>query len=366
MTPFNLFRRKRLSAKCKTALLATMEVQLSAGGDVVGVIRNFVERARLRKHYVADQPLLWELVSNLRGGATISSALRRHLSGTEFALFRAGETAGKLEQACAQAQELGERQRRIQLTIRGAATGPVVYLLSLFFTLYIVASQVVPALAGVLPPKKWTGLAAFVYETSLLASPLGLGLSLGVLALLIFTARYYFPRGTGRTRVLLERYIPLLSMYRDMQGALWVGSFAALLEAGLPDTRILELQAKDGSPWLTERLNRLLGLLRNGFGLGDALMFAGPAALETSRPELGLKFDFPSPEIIDTLASFAGSPEFSTRLLLLRRRWLNDIEQHLKSRINLIGVVIQVAVFIYLILFTLGVNQLQQALPAAA
>jgi hypothetical protein len=177
--------------------------------------------------------------------------------------------------------------------------------------------------------------------------------------------RFLLPRWIGQPRLTAERYVPGFGLYRDLMGALWVGSFATLLQSGLADTRILEMQIAQSNPWLAERLRRVLVLMKNGLGLGEALTYAGPGRFDHDRPEMGVKFDFPSPDAIDDIASFAGFSDFGTRMIAMRDIWLADTEKRLRTRAAATGMVIQMLIFAYFGILTLGINQLSSQIANA-
>jgi type II secretory pathway component PulF len=357
--------RKKLSKACRASLLATMEVQVSAGVDIVMVINKFHDRLRMRRRYIGDQPLLSRVISRIRGGASVAEALKPHLTDNEFAIFAAGEQSGESVQACRLVQALGQQGKRIASALREAMVAPAVYLISLFVTLFVISSQVVPSLASVLPAERWEGLAAVIYASTKLVSPVGIGILILLVAGAAGVVRFLLPRWIGQPRLTAERYVPGFGLYRDLMGALWVGSFATLLQSGLADTRILEMQIAQSNPWLAERLRRVLVLMKNGLGLGEALTYAGPGRFDHDRPEMGVKFDFPSPDAIDDIASFAGFSDFGTRMIAMRDIWLADTEKRLRTRAAATGMVIQMLIFAYFGILTLGINQLSSQIANA-
>lgn len=349
---------RKLSRPCLAALFSTLEVQVGAGIDLQVVVHRFLTRLQKRGRFKRDWPALLAIASSLQGGHSAADALRPHLTASQYLMLATGERSGKLVDACRDVLSLEDRIRRIRVSIRSAFTAPAVYLSVLFATLYIIAHQVVPALAGSLPVSKWQGTAALIYQSTRLVSPTALVVQLVGVACLFILARWLLPHWTGPGRLWAERYIPGMGLYRDLQGAIWLGAFAGLLKVGVPDTHILEMHANQGTPWLAERLVRVRTLMRNGFSLADALLYAGTGRLDLSRPDVGDKFEFPSPSVIDDIAGFAGFAGFEARLLAMRDHWLDDMEVRVQRTARKISVAAQTGIYLYFGIFTAGVNQL--------
>jgi len=361
-----IFRgRTKLSKACRASLLSAIEVQVGAGVDIVVVINKFHDRLKTRGRYAGDRPLLERMISRIRGGMSVAEAFKPHLTDTEFAVFSAGEQSGELVQSCRMVLALSRQGKRIGSALRESMIAPAVYLMSLFATLFVISSQVVPSLSGVLPADRWQGLAAVIYASTKLVSPIGIGILVLLVFGVVWVVRFLLPRWTGVPRVSAERFIPGFGLYRDLMGALWIGSFATLLQSGLADTRILEMQIAQSSPWLAERQRRVLVLMKNGLGMGEALTYAGPTRFDKDMPESGIKFDFPSPDIIDDIASFAGFSDFGSKLISMRNVWLEEMEKRLKARAAAAGMAIQMLIFAYFGILTIGINQLSSQIGSA-
>lgn len=120
-------------------------------------------------------------------------------------------------------------------------------------------------------------------------------------------------RATGHFRVILERFPPW-SIYRDVQGYVWITAFLSLVLAKVPDKEALRIQAVGASPWLKERLDAILtNLTINGLTFPDSLLATG--------------FEFPSPRIIDDVEANWVSKEGYIRLHETATVWANATEQ---------------------------------------
>ncbi|WP_025860507.1 hypothetical protein [Acetobacter papayae] len=150
--------------------------------------------------------------------------------------------------------------------------------------------------------------------------------TLGLIVLMIgtaFVARWSLPRLTGRVRVWLE-VAPPWSVYRDIQGYLWICSFLAQCKIGVADVDVLENQAEDSrSPWLTERLTTLRDMMvTEGVTL--------PRAMEMAR------LHFPNPEIIREIDDVWGDEGDYDTLLAHALIWVNQIEDRTRAQIRVV------------------------------
>jgi len=353
-----------LSRPCKIAMLSVIDTQVNAGVPIDKVITNFYGRLVKRNRFRSDMPAIKKIIAGILGGKSISDVLRPSFSETEYFIFSAGERSGNISEACQQISELDAQGSRISSSLKSAMMVPLVYILSLYVTLYVISTQVVPSLAGILPPDQWMGLAGFIYQSTILIEPAFFVPVIILVVSVILMFRFILPRWTGLSRLKAEKYIPGLSLYRDLMGTLWIGSFSFLLRSGVPDTVILEMQfmqSRDSNAWLSERLRGLLVMMVNGVSFADAALKAGPKG---AGKDVG--FDFPSPDIVDDIASFSGFPDFSGKMLIMRKVWLSNIEKKITSVSNAFSVAIQAVIYIYFAVFTLAVNQLSTQLGGAS
>lgn len=359
------FTKKKLSASTLRALMETLEIQMNAGVEFGQVVQGFLSRAQKRGLYKREQHLLQKIKSRIKaGGCSLSDALKPHLTDTQYMLIASGEQSGHIGTAMNLVMDLEVKKKRIFSTLKSSMTAPFIYLVTLIITLLVISMQVLPAMESILPASKWHGLAAIIYDSTLLLKPSGLGLIFLSVVLLFGVVKFALPNWVGNGRIIAEKYVPGFGLYRDYQGALWIGTFGAMLQAGMADTYVLQVQIKQSNPWMAERLRKILNLMREGFSFGDAVVYAGPGRIDRSRPDKGVKFDFPSPKINDDIANFAGFGGFEQKLLSMRDIWLNQQETSIKSKLGMMGIFVQAIVFGYFILLTLGINQLSSQISA--
>ncbi len=362
---WSVFTKKKLSQRALYAIMETMEIQMNAGVEFGQILQGFLARAQKRGLYKREQPLIQRMISRVKAGSTLSEALQPHLSSTQYILMASGEQSGNVGLTMRLIMDLDGKKKRIVSALKSSMVAPFIYLVTLIITLLVISLQVLPAMESILPASKWKGLAALIYDSTLLLKPAGLGLIALAVVLLFLVVRLALPNWTGSGRLIAEKYIPGFALYRDYQGALWIGTFGAMLQAGMADTHILQTQISQSTPWMAERLRRIWLLMKDGFGFGDAVVYAGPGRIDRARPDRGVKYDFPSPTINDDIANFAGFSGFEQKLLAMRDIWLTQQEKAIQSKLGLLGVSVQGLVFGYFILLTLGINQLSSQISAA-
>lgn len=360
-----IFRKKKISARTLRAMMETLDIQMSAGVEHGQVLTGFLNRAKHRNLYKRDQPFIQRIISKMKAGNSLSESLKPHLSNTEYVLISSGEQSGNVITSMRLIMDLSDQRKRIVSTLRSSLTAPIIYMVTLIITLLIISYQVLPAMESILPASKWTGLAAIIYDSTLLLQPSGMLIIFFAITALVVFIKLALPNWTGTGRLLAEKYIPGFGLYRDYQGALWIGTFGAMLQAGMSDTYILQIQIGQASPWMAERLRRIWLSMKEGFSFGEAVVYAGPKRIDRSRPNSGIKYDFPSPRINDDIENFAGYAGFETKLLTMRNVWLNQQEKDIKTKLGFIGVLVQGLVFGYFILLTMGINELSAQISSA-
>lgn len=134
--------------------------------------------------------------------------------------------------------------------------------------------------------------------------------------LLVVVIVMSMPRWTGTLRKYTDD-IPPWSIYRAIQGAAWMQSFAMLADAGMTYDDILQETARMGTPWLRERLYAARGFLMRGMPVGAAFWATG--------------YNFPSKEVAQDLKAFGARTGFESALGALANEWLKQTVQRVKS-----------------------------------
>ncbi len=353
-------RRKspRLPISVRNRLLEALAWQIPMGLPDTAVLQGVIDSLKKRSKNKRSVPGLEVMLYQLQAGRKLSDVLRPFVGSTQYVILAAGESAGDMAAAIQNILELDAQRNEILRYLYGAMVSPLMYIAALIVTLTIMATQVIPPLSEILPPQQWQGLGRMIYDSTLVVQPRWGLLIVGMVGFGYLSIRNLLPRWTGPLRLRCEQFIPGFGLYRDIQGALWLRSFSAMLRARIPDTVILELQIRDGTPWLRERLSRFLQLMVNGFSFSEALVFAGPGNVPLRQWAKGKTFDFPAPEIADDVATFSGHPNFEMKLMEISDKWVAKLEHNLRRSAGLLATGFQFLIFGYFILMTLGINEI--------
>ena len=294
----------------------------------------------------------------LKNGYTFSQTLEGLVSKEEIAIISAGELGGKLPFALMLILEQHSRTSRLMKTLRQGLASTIGHLSIATAVLWYLASAVIPQLTQAVPPSKARGLVSVLYTVSnavhsigILLVPLVLGISIGLFV-------WSLPRWTGRSRLIAERYFPF-NYYRDLVGYQWLMMFATLLSSGIADVQILEIQAKNASPYLRERITLFFHRLRSGgMSLGDALI----TPIKHGR---GLGMNFPNPDINESIVALYGFANFPERISKLISAWANQIEERTLSLVKSISGGLEILMMLILTLLILAIQDLGSQIGGA-
>jgi nitrate reductase NapE component len=161
-----------------------------------------------------------------------------------------------------------------------------------------------------------------------------------VLILISIVIGWSMSRWTGSSRRYFDG-VPPWSIYRSIQGAGWMQSFAMLAESKVAFERIMLDTSELASPWLKERIVAARHLMvRPGMSVGEALASTG--------------YDFPSKAVALNLKAFGARPSFPDALSEVAEEWFTTIVANMKTASMILGMV-------SLMLSTLGIMWVFQA-----
>ncbi len=321
--------------------------QVENGRPLTAVIEEFRDRLvrRGRKKLAAQ---FNTIAARMRDGKSFAEAMGNSLDDAERSMLSSGEASGALTKAMRLTLEIREIVGRVRRKLMSAMFGPAVYLATLYAVLLIIAIKVVPSFASVLPPSRWTGWGAVMYEMSRLAiSPISAVVAAGLVALtgVMF---WSLPTWDGAVRVWLDQRVPPFSVYRELTGLTWLLSFTALLSTGVPETKALADNARQAKPWLANRLIAIQRGMRNGLDLASALRRSGTG--------------FPSIDLIDEIGSYAAFPDFSAKLNLVAQQYAGKLEKRMTAASTLVGALFTGLMFMAFAVIQLGSNGISSQL----
>ena len=308
-------------------------------------------RARMvRAKKSASAGLVLLITQKLKNGLSFSQSLEGLVSGEELAMIHSGELAGNLPRSLDLILEQRARTTRLKKTLIKGLSAPVFQLLVVCGVLWFIASNVIPQLESVVPMNKARGLVYALFVLSSFVNSLWVLLIPFVLVSSLIALAWSFPRWTGRTRLLAERYFPY-SYYRDLMGYQWLMVFTALLQAGIADVSILQMQSKNASPYLKERLTLFYQRLRSG---GMSLSQAITAPVKHN----GASLDFPNPEINESIIALYGFSNFPERITKLVGQWAEAMETQTLELAKSLGFFLDVLMFVVMSLLAVAINEL--------
>lgn len=322
----NLWLDQRIgfSLKRRLAFYRTLSRKLRNGEMINRVLLNRAEQAEKFSN-VWEARILRRIERILNDeGTTFAYTLQPYIPEDEFTMLLSGEQADDLPSALDMICDTRTRVAALQKEFRGAWVEPAGYIAIVVVTLSIAAQSALPQLARTFEHNgtSSTALSLMLTMTQIGTIPVTLGL-VGLMAGTAFAVRWSLPRMRGRVRVWLE-VAPPWSVYRDIQGYLWICSFLAQCKIGVADVDVLENQAEESrSPWLTERLS----------ALRDTMVDEGvtlPRAMDMTR------LNFPNPEIVREIDDVWGDEGDYDTLLTHSLIWVNQIEDRTRAQIRVV------------------------------
>lgn len=287
------------------------------------------------------------IVSN---GKPLGRAMRSWIPQTDMVLIEAGEESGKLAEAFDNACFIAESTSRIRSAVIAGVTYPILLLFGAFALMGFFGTQVFPAFDDVWGRENWQGIAG---QMAMLSDFVATGLLpvMGVLFAFGLAVFFSLPRWTGQVRRSADK-LPPYSIYRLVNGSSFLLSMAAMINAGMRIPEALEVSLRNASPWMQERLRRILHHLRSGSDFGESLY--------------RLNMDFPDVETVNDLRTYATLQDFDQAMDRIARANIDETVERITAQSKImknIGIILVGLVFAWIAvgLFTLQ-NQMLQAL----
>ena len=287
--------------------------------------------------------------SRIANGHPLGLALLGFAGYEEIMLIAAGQASGKLVDSLRLVVELLEARRKIVAAAVSALTFPILMALAYMATLWVVARYVMPMLAMLSNPAKWTGMAAMLYTASSFVNSVWgiLALVAGIALMGVFF--WSLPNWTGPLRVRFDRFPPW-SMYRLTVGAVWLYTVSIFMRSKTPLARILNdmLSSESTTPYLRERVQAILENSQEGETFGQALHMS--------------EMHFPDPAIVDDLRVFSELPGFEDQLSEMSQDWLTDGVERIQAQGKILNAVCIVLLLVFIIGFAFAAISLQSQL----
>ena len=291
------------------------------------------------------------ILRNMASAHGMGTALTGLATQEEIMLIASGQKAGKLYESLVLAAELLQARQAILRAVLSAVTYPL-FLMGLCVTLLIVVSvQVIPQLAILSSPERWTGAAGILYAvSSFVNSWTGLVALSGTAALLVCML-VTLPSWTGPRRLMMEN-LPPWSIYRLTVGSVWLFTLATMMRSGMSLSQSLDemMSSKNTTPYLRERVQGIRRCSRHGENLGEAMQNSGLA--------------FPSTELVDDIVVYARMPGFQNRVHELADQWMDEGVEMIQRNAKVLNSLFLVLIIVQVAGLALAVVSLQsQLLP---
>ncbi len=340
--------RLAFSWPIREMLYRHIATQVSNGVSVEVALDTFRARLQRRKKPSSDK-IVAKVARSMRNGSTLAGALDSWIPPDEAGIVSGGELSGNLPRALDLIIEAKRRVVRINTALKSSLVSPTIYVLLVYGMLWAIGRFVTPGFVMILPESRAQGLVYGLYVAGDFANSWWVVLPPIVLGILITLVARSLSKWTGPRRIAAEKVFPY-STYRDLNGYIWLMSFATLLRAGVADVEILKRQARQASPWLKERLRAFRLRMDDGASLPSALMAKGRGAMPS--------FLFPNPDIIDDIASMDGFSDFPERISKLAMQWADELESAMLVRAKRFGFAMEMLMYVVMGLLMIAINSM--------
>lgn len=339
--------RKAFNWATRRQFYSHLSAQVENGIDVPKAIEGYAAILAKRKRK-SSAALVENVARRMRlGGMKLHEAISIAVPRDEIALIAGGEMSGEIGKAMDIIIASHDRVEDVVKAYREAIIMPMFYMAMTYVVLWIIGGYVMPQITMTLPKDKVTGLGLMMYQAADLSQSWFAVVPVVLTIVVAMIIRRSLPRWIGARRISAERFFPY-SFYRDIEGFKWLVSFAGMLEAGLTDVKILVQQMKTATPWLKERLFHVhFRMTEGGMALGSAL--------EAESRDLP-PFQFPNPDIIDSLTSVEAFSDFHERVSRITARWSKEIEETSRRRAKTLGFAAEMSVYGIMALLMIAIN----------
>ncbi|WP_235424032.1 type II secretion system F family protein [Citrobacter koseri] len=277
-------------------------------------------------------------------GGTLETTLAQWIPEQEAALISAGYQTGKIAESLRNAITLIAGKQRITSTVVGACIYPIMLLSVAITMLNIIAQRLVPELAKISPPENWHGPVAFLANAALFIRHYGITLAVSILVLLVLMF-VSLPRWTGRWRCYADA-LPPWSVYRTLQGTVFLLNIASLLKANISTLNAVNLLNRFSSPWMQERLEATASQIAQGEHLGKALK--------------NTELNFPSKDCVIQLYVLTDSSGYEDIVERYAKRWLEITVASIEKWAKILSTLAIFTNIGFVLLILMAIQQIQE------
>ncbi len=260
-------------------------------------------------------------------GKSFADAVDGWVPTSEKLMLVVGDVS-KLDIALNNVIKVTEGTKRIKDPLVSALAYPFFLLLLVMGMIVAVGLYLVPMMTGFTKGAQWTGMAGSLVALSTFMKSswyiLPVGFTSFIMLILIS-----FQNLNGPIRAALDNYPPW-SLFRMFTGVSWLMSLSAMVRAGTPLTKAMEVLRDNGSRYLAYNLNAALKYMQMGLNLGFAL----------KKANLG----FPEREIIGDLSIYSELDDFEGAIDKLANTYLEESIKNIQKQAGLLNTIALLAI----------------------
>ena len=332
MMNFRTYRiRRSFNNQVRMRTWQKLAMQEKVGVDPIeGVkilMRQAVEQKRPEVH----------LYARILKGTTqqFAASLVGYVTSEEVSLISSAEKSGNIGEGFTLAHQFLQHNEHLSRVIKKAIREPLLSTFALFLLIVATARLVIPNLAMLYPPSKWTGLAAVLYSiTQYIDSFFGY-IAVSLIPLSIIALFVSMPLWTGPLRQRVDGIGPW-AIYRSIVGLSWLYSVATLLRSNIDISQIFSNMSNDKSctPYLKEKLESIQRQFQFGIGFGEALKRS--------------KTNFPSPELVADIEIYSRLPNLRTSLYTIATEQMRFDSIAIEEKMKLYNAILKTCIWIIL------------------
>jgi len=312
--------------------------------------QRFIDRLERDKNVRAAK-LVREGLQRMHNGMDFSQAFSPVVPFQEAMMLKIGVQSQDLPKALARLIENHDRQAQISKSIRGEVSPVVANIAMALVMLIVVATQVVPALQGILPPENVHGLLAMLFALGAMVVSPWFVVALVSIAVLLVTVVVSLPRWRGKARLWAEM-LPIYKQYRDLNGIIWLGNFSALVAARSREVAALRSTQEYATPWLQERIELIISQMDDGKTLPQAIL---NAKIDN------MPIEFPDREIVGDIEAIHGHPGSAEAMTHLVEQSGQQVIQRVLKSVSWFGTGATILTVGLMMMITLSTFEMQQA-----
>ena len=262
-------QRIQITARIRQDWYGAMAKTASEGLPQVDVLERLRNNFRKTRHPLL--PVVDTLTRRLRGSGSVSKADLKTV-GTELVglvpanealLIQAGESSGDVAGGFKNAADYIEANLRLRAAIVGALTKPLIYFAALIGLFLFFSFKLLPSFERNRPRHIWPADAqvlGWVADHIILLTSLAVGGLVGGVILIAYLSANW----VGPSRDSADRKIPPFNLIAQINAAIFVGSLAGFISAGIPFPDAIIKIRQGSNNYMRAQCDRMQNWIRSG------------------------------------------------------------------------------------------------------